>query len=158
MVSNTVYKFFVLTWGLTYFLKRRNFKKRCVEIEDWGFSVHFVLGFQKNSIYTLHLCFSQDITKWCKAYTKTESWLQKLHEEFGQLQTSSGKSKKLKFNGLLLFKKYIPSAKTLYTKDLNNITFNYLCKISPNFLCHVWKHKSFFTTKRKKDNKEKVFL
>ena len=25
-----------------------------VEIEDWDFSVHFVLGFQKNSIYTLH--------------------------------------------------------------------------------------------------------
>ena len=26
--------------------------------EDWGFSVLFVLGFQENSIYTLHLCFS----------------------------------------------------------------------------------------------------
>ena len=28
-------------------------KKGCVEIEDWGFSVHFLLGFQENSIYTL---------------------------------------------------------------------------------------------------------
>ena len=35
----------------------------------------------------------------------------KNHKEFGQLQTSSGKLKKLKFNGLLLSKKYIPSAK-----------------------------------------------
>ena len=26
-----------------------------IEIEDWGFSVHFELGFQENSIYTLHL-------------------------------------------------------------------------------------------------------
>ena len=45
-------------------------------------------------------------------------------EEFGQLQTSSGNSKKLKFDGLLLSKKYIPSAKTLYSEDLLNIIFN----------------------------------
>ena len=42
-------------------------------------------------------------------------------------------------------KKYIPSAKT-YTVDLSNITFNYLCVDSPNYLCHFWNHKSFFTT------------
>ena len=45
-------------------------------------------------------------------------------EEFGQLQTSSGNSKKLKFDGLFLSKKYIPSAKTLYSEDLLNIIFN----------------------------------
>ena len=50
-----------------------------------------------------------------------------------QLQTSSVKSKKLKFDGLLSKKKYIPSAKTV---DLSNITFNYLCEDSPNYLCH----------------------
>ena len=32
-------------------------EKGCIEKEDWGFS-HFVLGFQGNSTYTLHLCFS----------------------------------------------------------------------------------------------------
>ena len=42
-------------------------------------------------------------------------------------------------------KKYIPSVKT-YTVDLSNITFNYLCVDSPNYLCHFWNHKSFFTT------------
>ena len=63
-----------------------------------------------------------------------------------QLQVSSGKSEKLKFDGLRLSKKGIPSAKTLYTKDLCNITFNYLCEHSPNSLCHFWNHKSFFTT------------
>ena len=62
------------------------------------------------------------------------------------LQTSSGKSKKLKLDGLLLFKKHIPSAKTLYTEDLSNITFNYLCENSPNSLCHFWNLKLFFTT------------
>ena len=30
-------------------------EKGCVEIEDWGFSLHFVLGFQENSIYTYFL-------------------------------------------------------------------------------------------------------
>ena len=42
-------------------------------------------------------------------------------------------------------KKYISSAKT-YTVDLSNITFNYLCVDLPNYLCHFWNHKSFFTT------------
>ena len=37
--------------------KEETSEKGCVEIEDWGFSVHFVLGFQDSSIYTLHLCF-----------------------------------------------------------------------------------------------------
>ena len=64
------------------FLKRGNIKKRCVEMKDWGFSVHFVLRFQDNSIYTLPLCFNSDITKWCKVYTKTDSWFQESHEEF----------------------------------------------------------------------------
>ena len=43
-------------------------------------------------------------------------------------------------------KKYIPSAKTLYTEHLSNITFNYLCENSPNYLCHFWNDKPFFTT------------
>ena len=38
----------------------------------------------------------------------------------------------MKFNGLHLSKKYIPSAKTLYSEDLSNITFNYLRENSPN--------------------------
>ena len=74
------------------------------------------------------------MTKWCKVYTKADSWFQKSHDEFEQLQTSSGKSKKLKFDGLLS-KKYIPSPK-LYSEDLSNITFNYLCENPPNYLCH----------------------
>ena len=45
-------------------------------------------------------------------------------------------SKKLKFDGILSPKKYIPSAKTLYTKDASNITFNYLYESSKNFLRH----------------------
>ena len=54
----------------------------------------------------------------------------------GQLQTGSRKTEKLKFDGLLLSKKYILSAKLLYAEDLSNIIFNYLCENSPNYLCH----------------------
>ena len=55
------------------------------------------------------------------------------------------KNRKLKFDGLYLSKKYIPSAKT-YTYDISNITFNYLCQNSPKSLHYFWNHKSFFMT------------
>ena len=45
-------------------------------------------------------------------FIKTDSWFQRSHEELEKLQISSEKSKKLKFDGLHLSKKYIPSAKT----------------------------------------------
>ena len=50
----------------------------------------------------------------------------------------------MEFDGLLLSKKYIPSAKTSQ-RNLPNITFNFLWENSPNSLCHFWNHKSFFT-------------
>ena len=53
--------------------------------------------------------------------SKTDSWFQKSHEEFGQLQASSGKSKKWKFDGLFLSKKYIPLAETFCTEDLSTL-------------------------------------
>ena len=44
--------------GLDIFENEGASEKGHDEIEEWGFSVHFGLGFQENSIYTLHLCFS----------------------------------------------------------------------------------------------------
>ena len=44
--------------GWDIFEKEGISEKGYVEIEDWDFSVHFVLGFQENPIYTLHLFFS----------------------------------------------------------------------------------------------------
>ena len=44
--------------SLDIFEKEGTSEKGCVEIEEWRFSVHFGLGLQENSIYTLHLCFS----------------------------------------------------------------------------------------------------
>ena len=101
------------------------------------------IDFQKILPGVLSGEWGQDITKWCKIYTKTDSWFQKSHEEFGQFQTSSGKSKKLKFDGIFLSKKYIPSAKTLYTEELSTLLST---NCSSNSFCHLWNHKSFFTT------------
>ena len=52
-------------------------------------------------------------------------------KNFGQALESQ------KFDGLLS-KKYIPSAKALYTVDLSNIIqhINYLCEDLPNYLCN----------------------
>ena len=33
-------------------------EKGCIEIEDWGFSVHVSENVSENSIYTWRLCFS----------------------------------------------------------------------------------------------------
>ena len=60
----------------------------------------------------IHIYVLEDITKWLKIYTKTDSRFQKLHEEFGQRQKSSGNPQKLNF------KKYIHSAKALYKEGL----------------------------------------
>ena len=51
-----------------------------------------------------------------QSYTKADSWFQKSHEEFGQLQRSSGKFKKLKSDGLPLSKKRISLAETFYKR------------------------------------------
>ena len=87
------------TWGWDIFEKEGTSKKGCVKIEDWGFSVHFVLGFPENYIYTLHFCFRSDITKWCKIDIKTDSRFQKPHEGFGKLYTSSEKFIRLNLMG-----------------------------------------------------------
>ena len=84
-------------------------------------------GFKKipfiRSIYVLAKIF----TKWCKVYAKTDSWFQKSHEEFAQLQIRSGKSKKLKFDGLLLSKKRIsPNNRLLLLKHIQNIDLTLL--------------------------------
>ena len=45
MVNNTVYQF--LGSNLAVVEKEGTSEKRFIETEDWGFSVHFVLGFKK---------------------------------------------------------------------------------------------------------------
>ena len=112
----------------------------CVEIEDWGFSVHFVLRFQENSHFTITL------TLYIYVLTKIlqDSLFQKSHDEFGQLQTGTWKSKKLKFDGLLVFK-------NKFVQKLHFFSWNIIYK-GFNFQLFVWKSTkllviiSFFST------------
>ena len=60
-------------------------QKGSVEIEDWGFSIHFGLGLQKNSIYTLHL----RITRYYKMVQSLG--MQKLVSKFTGIWTTSDK-------------------------------------------------------------------
>ena len=53
MVNNTLYHLLVLTWGLRYFWKRGSIKKGCVEIEDWGTFVYYVLRSQESYMQSL---------------------------------------------------------------------------------------------------------
>ena len=115
---------------MKYFSKRENIRKRVRWIRRLRLLWTLCIEVLRKSIHTLHLSFSWNITKWCNFYTKTDFWFQKSLGKFGQLQTCSGKSKMLNFYRLLLSKKYIPS---LYTGDLSNITFNYLCRKLPSY-------------------------
>ena len=59
-------------------------------------------------------------------FKKSDSWFQKSHEEFGKLQTSSGNSKKLKFDGLLCPKNTFLQLK-LYIQRIYLTLFSTIC-------------------------------
>ena len=90
-----------------------------VEREDWGFSVHFGLRFQENSIYTYTYVLAEILQNGEKfRYIKAGF---KNYRIFEQLKTSIGKPKKLTFDGLLS-KKYNPPAKTWIYLASSNIS------------------------------------
>ena len=96
------------------------------------FHLHFTLMFQLRyyrMVQSLYWLLVSSIT-WGIWTTLDKQW----------------KVQKVEIRWAIFSKKYIPSAKTLYTEDLSNITFNYLCENLPNSLCHFWNRNSFFTT------------
>ena len=132
--------------GLEIFENEKTSEKSCVEIEDWGFSATFVLGFQENYIYTLYTYVLSKILKnGAKFIQKLSPGLKNHMRNLNNFrQAVESPINMLKFDGILS-KKYIPLTKT-YTEDLSNITFNYFCENSPNYSCHFRNPKSFFTT------------
>ena len=73
MVNNTVYHFVGSNLGVEIFLKKREHQKKGgLRLEDWGTSVHFVLGFKKLSftLYTYVLVkILQNVAKFIKKLT-----------------------------------------------------------------------------------------
>ena len=135
----------VLTFGFRYFWKWGNIRK----------SVHWNRRLRVLSIYTLDWGFKKipltldtyvlaKVSQNGAKFRYTEANFQN-YRNLNNFQQAALES--LKSWNLMDFcqKNYILSAKTLYTVDLSNITFNYLCIDSPNYLCHFWNHKSIFT-------------
>ena len=81
-----------------------------------------------------------------KFIEKTDSWFKKLYmrnlDNFREAVDGPNSWKRMGYfcpkNKFLQLKHYI--------QRVSNITFNYLCEISPNDWCLFWNHKSFFTT------------
>ena len=113
--------------GLDIFENEGTSEKECIEIEDWGFSVHFGLGFKKIPFtldtYVLVAKILQNGAKF--RYTKAGF---KNYRNLSNFRQALESPKSWNLMGFCP-KKYIPSAKT-YTVDLSNITFNYLCSFT----------------------------
>ena len=61
----------------------------------------------------------------CQIYTKIDSSFQKSPEEFRQLQTSTRKSKELKFDGLLLSKNKFVQKIYCFSENILYTVFNF---------------------------------
>ena len=113
MVNSRFYHFVDSNLEFEIFLKKREYQKRGAlkwKIEASQYTLYW--GFNKISFTLYTYVLAKILQDGAKFIQKLDSWFQKSHDEFGQLQTSSGKSKKWKFDGLLLPKKYILSAKS----------------------------------------------
>ena len=110
-----------LTWGFKSFWKWGNIRRRL----RWNRRLRLfcTLWIRVSRKLHVHLTLMFQLRYYNMMQLGIKSWFQLL-QEFEQLQTISGKSKKFKFDGILS-KKYIPSAKT-YAVDLSNITFKQL--------------------------------
>ena len=95
------------------------------------------IGVLKKSHLHFALCFSDDITKWCKVYTKLTPGFENHMRDLDNFRRAMKRPTRKSLMD------YISSAKQLYAEDLSNITFNYFCENSPNFWCHFPNHKSF---------------
>ena len=68
---------------------------------------------------------SHDTEEWCKVRRKTESWLHKWHEEFGEFSPNHSKVQTFYFDGLFLAKVYEVWAKKIQRRELKKIQRRY---------------------------------
>ena len=144
VVKSTVNQFFGSKLWVRYFWKWGNIRKRM----SWNRRLRFLRTLWIGVSRKFHLHFT--LMFHLRYYKLVRSLgMQKLISKITGIWPTSDKQWKVQKSWNLMGfcpKKYIPSAKTLYKVDLSNITFNYLCVDSPNYLFHFWNHKPFFTT------------
>ena len=128
---------------MRYFWKRGNIKKSV----HWNRRLSFLctLCIRVCIPFTLYTYVLAKIlyTKSGKIYTKTDSWFQKSHEKFGQLETSE-KSKKVKCDRLLLSKNTFLQLKHYINKiyvTLLSTTCVRICQIT----CVIFEAMSHFS-------------
>ena len=135
----------VITCGFRYFWKWGNIRKRV----RWNRRLRLFCTLWIGVSRKFHLHFT--LMFQLRYYKMVQSLgMQKLVSKITGIWTISDKQWKVQKveiwwafvqkNTFLQLKHYIA------TVDLSNITFNYLCVDSPNYWCHFWKRKSFFTT------------
>ena len=139
MVNNIVYQFVGSNHGgWDIFEKEGTSEKGCVEIEV------------EASLYTLYWGFKEiPFTRYtyvsAKILQNGARFIEKLTPGFKIHMRNSDKQwkiQKVEIWWATFVQKIHILPKTLYTEDLSNIhaniTFNYLCENSPNYLCHFW--------------------
>ena len=117
---------FVLTCGFRYFWKWRNIRKKVRWNRRLNYSVHFCTRVSRK--FHLHTLYTYVLDK---IWQNGAKFMQRLFlgskNHMNNLSNFRQAMESPKSWNLMFFsKKYIPSAKILYTEDLPNITFNYL--------------------------------
>ena len=133
-LNNTVYHFVGFNLGVEILLKEREHQKKGAlkkKIEASLYTLYW--GFKKIPFELYTYVLTKILQHGGKFLQKL--MVSKITRNLDNFRQAVESPKKLKFDGQLLSKKYIPSAKT-YTDDLSNITLKYLCGNSPNSLCH----------------------
>ena len=152
MVNNTAYQFVGSNLGVKIFFKKKEHQKKGTLKWKIEAALYTLYWCSKNIPFTLYThVLSKILQNGAKLIQKLIPSF-KIHMRNWATLDKQWKVQKVKtwwatfVQKIHLSKKYIPSAKTLYTEDLSIITFNYLCENSPNCLYHFWNHKLFFTT------------
>ena len=128
-------------WGI--FEEEGTSEKGCVEIEDRDFSVHFVLGFQENPIYTYVLAkILQNGAKFIQRKTPGFKNYMRNSDNFRQAVESPKSWNLLGYfcpkNTFLQLKSYI--------QRMYLTLISIMCENLPNYICNFWNHNWFFTT------------
>ena len=120
--------------GLDIFENEGISEKGCVEIENWGFSVQFWLGFKKIPFTLYPYVLAKILQNGAKfRYAKAGF---KNYRNLNNFRQAVESPKSWNLMG------FCPKKNTFL--QLKHYT-QYLCVDSPNYLCHFWYQKSFFT-------------
>ena len=138
-----VFHFVVSNLGAEIFLKKRQYQKRVHKMEDWGTSVHFVLGFQEIPFTLYTFVLAKILQNGVKFIQKLTPRFKNHMRNLGNFREAAGNQKS--WNSMGYF-----CAKNTFFQLKHYILRIYLTLLSATCVkIHqilYWNHKSFFTT------------